>query len=94
MKLKYGYLIAAIAVLALVAASFTLLEGYGEAIASARLQGLSPERATGLTLGFISLFPIVLTVALAFITREVVFSLLAGLVCAYVILEGGIGSGG
>lgn len=94
MKLKYGYLIAAIAVLALVAASFTLLEGYGEAIASARLQGLSPERATGLTLGFISLFPIVLTVALAFITREVVFSLLAGLFCAYVILEGVFGSGG
>ncbi len=82
---------------------FRFLNGEAEQIASlanaahvstsegaARAQAV----ATGKTLGLLSLLPAVLTVALAFVTKEVLFSLFTGLVSGLVILESIGGSGG
>ena len=62
------------------------------AAAAAALSGVCFAEGGGEaeSFGAVSLLPILLTVALAFITREVVFSLLAGLFCGSVILDGGL----
>lgn len=101
---KPAYLLALAAIIILTALSFTLLKGRGAEIQSALsasdMSGMTAEEAdtlnavvTGHTLGLITLIPPLLTVALAFLTKEVISSLLAGLFSGLVILEGINGSG-
>lgn len=104
-RIKPAYLIGLVVILALIALSFTLLGGYSAkidtALSETDLTLLTEEEAaraqhvaTGRSLGLISLIPPILTVVLAFVTKEVVFSLFAGLFSGVVILEGigGVGN--
>lgn len=105
MKVKPVYLIALVLILAVAAVCFAFLSGYSvrleTALENIDVSSLTPEEAehaqavaTGRSLGLISLIPPLLTVLLAFITKEVIFSLFAGLFSGLVILEsiGGTGS--
>ena len=101
---KPVYLLVLAVILILTALSFTLLKGQGDEIHSylstAGIEEMAAEDAetlsavvSGRTLGLITLIPPLLTVILAFLTKEVVSSLLAGLFSGLVILEGINGSG-
>ena len=97
------FLLFAAAALVFAALCFHFLRGFDARITSAATAaGTSSTSegaarltavATGRALGLLSLLPAVVTVALAFITKEVLFSLFAGLVSGLVILEGTGGSG-
>ena len=94
MKIKYRYIIGAFLLIGLSLLSFFLLSDKGEAVAVFAQDGmLDTATATGRSLGIVSLLPVIITVALAFITKEVVFSLLVGLFSGCVILTGVFGSG-
>lgn len=104
-RLKLIYPIGLAALLLVAALSLLFLSGLGEKLAltlsALDLSALSPEEAaqaeavaTGEALGFLSLLPAILAVALAFITKEVIFSLFAGLVSGYMILNSLSVSGG
>lgn len=104
-KIKPGYLLGVILIFVLVAVSFSLLQSFSvqikEALGSSNLSGLSGDEltqakalATGKALGIISVIPVVMTVVLAFLTREVVPSLFAGIISGFIILEGTGGTGG
>lgn len=102
---KPVYPIALAGILIITALSFNLLGGISESISAALagqdMSALTAEEAetlravtTGRELGLISLIPPILTVVLAFITKEVIFSLFAGLFSGLVITVGINGSGG
>lgn len=88
--------------LILIAICFHFLDGYSQRIFAAMED--SPQMAqditqmhqlaTGRTLGLISLIPAILTIILAFATKDVLLSLFVGVVSGAVILEGINGSGG
>lgn len=94
-KIKPGYLIALAVILISIVLAFTFLDSLAPGIqASAMDIEASPEAAahtksvaTGRSLGVLSLIPAVITVLMAFITREVVSSLFLGLLSGYIILE-------
>lgn len=97
-KIKPAYLIGIVVILILAALSFYLLDGhYAEIQAKLSTQELQQIAiddsakanaiATGKTLGIITLIPAILTVILAFVTKEVVFSLFVGILSGYIILE-------
>lgn len=99
-KIKPGYLIALAAILIFISLAFFLLDGFAPKIeAAAMAVDAAPEAAehaksvaTGRTLGLLSLLPAVLTVLMAFITREVVSSLFLGLLSGYILLEASSGA--
>lgn len=104
-RFKPVYLFALAGILILTALSFNLLAGASEnisaALAGTNLSALTPEEAetlravtTGRELGLVSLIPPILTVVLAFITKEVIFSLFAGLFSGLVIMVGINGTSG
>ncbi len=104
MKPQYKYVIGLALLLVLTFLAFRSLGSYGQETVSVLAEigedTLSSEdiqaqtaAATGMSLGLISILPIIITVALAFITKEVVFSLFVGLFSGLVILEGAFGSG-
>ena len=99
-RIKPGYLLGVIVILLLTAVSFALLQGISLPTEQVR-QGLGGQTAEaakaaamGRALGLISIIPVVLTVALAFLTKEVVPALLAGVFSGFIILVGTNGSGG
>ena len=104
-KFKPIYLAGLLAALILIALSFYLLNGYSPRITDT-LSNLdistlptsdaehSQAIAIGRTLGIVSLLPVVITVVLAFVTKEVILSLFIGILSGLVILEGATGSGG
>ncbi|MEG1404640.1 MAG: Na+/H+ antiporter NhaC family protein [Oscillospiraceae bacterium] len=100
-KLRTGYLIGLAAILLIAVFSFTALGGLSQQLASALagIDGASEAAVqqtavlTGKTLGIISLIPALLTILLAFITKEVISSLVAGLFAGLIILQGVSGSG-
>ncbi len=99
-RIKPGYLLGVIVILLLTAVSFALLQGISLPTEQVRqgLDGQTAEAAKaaamGRALGLISIIPVVLTVALAFLTKEVVPALLAGVFSGFIILVGTNGSGG
>ena len=98
------FLLFAVLFLVFAALCFHFFDGYGARIArEAAAAGSSSTSegaarltavATGRTLRLWSLVPAILTVLLAFLTKEVLFSLFAGVVSGLVILEGVGGAGG
>lgn len=103
-KFKPVYLIVLLVILAVTALSFELLAPAGESISAALsstdISSATPEDTAtaeavvrGRHLGALTLIPPLLTVALAFITKEVFSSLLAGIFSGLVILEGIGGAG-
>lgn len=105
MKINPKYLIGIIIILVVTALCFALMSGYSTELQTALenldISSMTAEEAahaqavaTGRTLGLVSLIPAILTVVLAFITKEVIFSLFAGLFSGLVILESVGGSGG
>lgn len=100
-KIKPGVLIVTILILILFALCFHFLSGYSQQINAAMedspqtAQNVTQQRqvATGRTLGFISLIPAIITILLAFTTKEVLLSLFIGVLSGASILEGINGSG-
>lgn len=87
------------AALVFAALCFHFLSGFETHISAAAEKAAGGDAAhltavaIGRTLGILSLLPAILTVFLAFVTKEVLFSLFTGVVSGLVILEGMGGSG-
>lgn len=96
MRVKYRYIIGIVLLISLALLAFLLLSGRGAELSAVSVSGADEHAAavqTGRVLGFYSLLPVLITVFLAFITKEVVFSLLVGLFSGCVILTGVSGTG-
>ncbi|MEF9970838.1 MAG: Na+/H+ antiporter NhaC family protein [Oscillospiraceae bacterium] len=104
-KIKPAYLIGLVVLIALAALSFMLLSGYADNMNAAMAgidktgldaAALAHEQASarGNVLGILTILPFIITVALAFITKEVIGALLAGIFSGILILVGSAGTSG
>ncbi len=104
MKLKYKYLIALGCILLVFVLCFALLGGYGEKAAEllsdTNLPALDTETqahanavVSGRSLGILSLIPVLVTVVLAFTLKDVLISLITGILSGFAIWWGAFGDG-
>ncbi|MEA4896396.1 MAG: Na+/H+ antiporter NhaC family protein [Oscillospiraceae bacterium] len=104
LHIKPAYIIGVLIILTVMSLSLNLLDGYSEKISGllskTDLSLLSEQdaqkaiaSATGRAIGILSVVPVALTVLLAFITKDVVFSSFTAIISGLTILEGVTGNG-